>query len=444
MSDIKWKDENWKALKLCIESNNCILMLGPDVATKKVGKKSVPLTEILAKKLAKKFEAEVKKKINTSDLAQVSQYYYHLKRDRDILASEVVSFYKDGKDQNDKLHRNLADLPIHLYITTTPDKMLENALRKKKESGEREGLVVERYHFDGDNKEIVEMGTSKKPLLFYLYGTIEEPDSLMLTEDDLLDFLVNLISKKHHLPKNIRSALNDPNKTLLFLGFGFKHWYLRILFHHLRGRYSKKPSIAMEQCRSKSINDLERTVIFFQNSDYKIRIFKMELNCFVEQLKEECKDIETNVTGVRAENAPEVFISHASEDKDTAAWLSERLEESGIRPWLDKEDLRERGGEDWNKHIKDTISETDYFVVLQSIALKKKKIGYVNKEINEALDRMKEFRKGEGLKFIIPVKIEECPPLEDLKEYQTIDLIDRSNVNEVISTIKRDFEIRRR
>jgi hypothetical protein len=82
-------------------------------------------------------------------------------------------------------------------------------------------------------------------------------------------------------------------------------------------------------------------------------------------------------------------------------------------------------------------------VVLQSQALVNKTIGYVNREINIALDRQEEFQRG-TTRFVIPVKIEPCPLRDDLKHLQTIDLIDEANVKTLINTIQRDFEKRKK
>jgi hypothetical protein len=441
MSTFDWDEENWDTLIYSIRQGNCILMLGPDAAVEEVDGQPHLLTEILANQLAEKIDTETREKINPSDLAQVSQYY-SIERGRNSLEAKASSFFCERKGMNTNLHRNLAALPFYFTITTTPDNMLMEALEK-----EGKEPMIERYHFNGDNPDIVNMGSEEKPLLFYLYGTATDPGSLLLTENDLLDFLVVLISEKRPLPDNILSELHDEHKSFLFLGFGFRHWYLRLLLHVLQGRNKGSHSFAMEQFMPENSDELQRTIYFYKKSNYKINIFKGELNHFAGQLREKyLKHVSKNSTNnngtkhVLDRNAPEVFICHASEDKDYASSLYKTLAETGIRPWLDKQNLR--GGDDWNRQIEKTIQKIDYFVVLQSKALADKHIGYVNREINSALDRKKEFRKGS--RFIIPVKIEECPLLEDMHDLQTIDLTNRGNIRELTSTIKRDFAQRRR
>ena len=432
-----WEDENWEALIYAIKKNKCILMLGPDTAIEKVGGQPRLLTESLANQLAERLEPGTRKLLNPSDLAQASQYYA-IEKGRHTLEARAESFYKEKQDLCSDLHRDLAALPFYFTITTTPDSMFINALEKNKKEP-----VINWYNFNGENQGMVQMGTVEKPLVFYLYGSVSEPESLMLTENDLLDFLVALSSEKWPLPNNIRSELKNGDKSFLFMGFGFKHWYLRILLHVLQGGNKKNSrSFALEKFPPDNTADLQRTVFFFKKSDYKIHIFKKNFNDFAAQLRErfgQCSP--TVISRFEAANEPEVFICHASEDKDYAAALYEKLEQAGIRPWLDKENLR--GGDEWDRKIRDTIKQIDYFVVLQSQALANKTIGYVNREINIALDRQEEFQRG-TTRFVIPVKIEPCPLRDDLTHLQTIDLTDKANVKTLIDTIQRDFEKRKK
>ena len=432
-----WEDENWEALIYAIKKNKCILMLGPDTAIEKVGGQPRLLTESLANQLAEKLKSETRKRINSNDLAQVSQYYA-IEKGHNTLKVRAESFYKEKQDLCSDLHRDLAALPFYFTITTTPDAMLVNALEKNKKEP-----VINWYNFNGENPGMVQMGTVEKPLVFYLYGSVSEPESLMLTENDLLDFLVALSSEKWPLPNNIRSELKNGDKSFLFMGFGFKHWYLRILLHVLQGGNKKNSrSFALEKFPPDNTADLQRTVFFFKKSDYKIHIFKEDFNDFAAQLRErfgQCSP--TVISRFEAANEPEVFICHASEDKDYAAALYEKLKHAGIRPWLDRENLR--GGDEWDRKIRDTIKKVDYFAVLQTKELANKTIGYVNREINIALDRREEFQRG-TTRFVIPVKIEPCPLREDLKRLQTIDLIDKANIKTLIDTIQRDFEKRKK
>jgi hypothetical protein len=440
----------WRVLVNSILQGDCILMLGPDAATEEVDGQQRPLTEILAEELAEEISQENKGQINTSDLAQVSECYRIENKGRGFLEVMVCEFYKKRERLTNELHENLAVLPFYFTITTTPDSMFKNALE-----GRGKAPIIERYNFKGENPEMIrQMGTVDNPLLYYLYGSVDKPKSLMLSESDLLDFLVRLISRKRPLPNNIRSQLHNNDKCFLFIGFGFKHWYLRLLLHMLKGRNKERCSVAMEKYITGTPHEYKQTIFFFKNSDYNIQIFNNGLNAFVEELRaryeekyEEYKKIqgypgEEEYTAVDIdEGKPKVFICHANEDKPNAINLYRKLEKGGLKPWIDIEDLE--AGVDWDWEIETTINKKiDYFLVLQSEALAGKGIGYVNHEINIALKRQTYFKK--KYKFIIPVQINNSSRLEELEHLQTIDLTNESNIGKLVTTIKRDFEKRRR
>ena len=54
-----------------------------------------------------------------------------------------------------------------------------------------------------------------------------------------------------------------------------------------------------------------------------------------------------------------------------------------------------------------------------------------------ALDRQEKFRR--GIRFIIPVRIDDCPMPDELEHLHVIDLTDMENMKELIRTIKRDY-----
>jgi hypothetical protein len=121
-----WKKDDWDTLIYTITQKDCILMLGPDTAVETVDRQPRLLTEILANQLVQEINSETRKRINSDDLAQVSQYYA-MEKGRKKLELNVSSFYKKKKDLCSDFHRNLAALPFYFTITTTPDTMFFNA-----------------------------------------------------------------------------------------------------------------------------------------------------------------------------------------------------------------------------------------------------------------------------------------------------------------------------
>ena len=69
-----------------------------------------------------------------------------------------------------------------------------------------------------------------KPLLYYVYGTILQEETWLLTEDDFFDYLIR-VSEFRLMPSGIGEALTGGKLggSLLFLGFPLHDWKFRIL-----------------------------------------------------------------------------------------------------------------------------------------------------------------------------------------------------------------------
>ena len=86
--------------------------------------------------------------------------------------------------------------------------------------------------------------------------------------------------------------------------------------------------------------------------------------------------------------------------------------------------------------------------MLNSQALVEKKVGYVNKEIDTALDMQRYRQQGTG--FIIPLQVEGIAPENgrlDLKRFQQIPLrrgLFDDDVSQIVKTIFRDHQLRMR
>lgn len=448
MGCAEWNEENWDVLIYTINQGDCILMLGPDTSFEEINGQIRPLAEILANELANEesIKQEIKEwGIDSSNLAQVSLCYAS-KKGRNGLLTKIKSFYEKKQNLTTEFHRNLASLPFYFAVTSTPDYMFYEAL--KKVNKENKKPIIESYNFQGGKKDLVQMGTVDKPLVFYLYGIIKELQSLVVTENDLLNFIVKLVSKNPPLPGNILSELQDENKSLLFLGFGFRNWYLRILLHVLELNKKQSSSFALEQFTPQNADEFKNTIFFFSSENkFNIQICNKKLNSFAKELKERYEKLvgqrhptQAITKPTLSADAPVVFISYASEDKDYAISLYNELEKKGIKPWLDKENLR--CGDRWEEVITKAINEEiNYFLLLQSKALHSRSESVVFTELDIAKKRQTRF--AEGINFIIPVKIDDTPFMESLTKYHTIDLA-KEGIDRVIKDINRDQQLRRR
>jgi hypothetical protein len=441
MTFCRWEENDWSCLISAIRENHCILFLGPDAALLEKEGKTLSINDLIAHEFLQEIDENIRESIDCSYLPEVLQNYTVKERKgRADLIFKIKQLYEQYESFPSNFHSNLAALPFYFIITTSHDRLFRRALKGYSK-------LPSTSWYDFRNKKFCngfDIGFSaEKPLLFYMFGELKYSESLILTQENLLDFLVGINRDRIFSPALIEQ-LKDPDKIFLFIGFGFRHWYLRILLHMLNIDRKDNRSFALEDFEPRDMNELRSMVFFYKQSVCNIHLYKNDLKAFAAELRRRYEEVSTATARpipVQVEpekKRPRVFICHASENKDQASSLYKRLKKEGFEPWLDKENLR--GGDRWSDEIKSVIStEIDYFLVLQSQALENKKIGYVNREIHEALERQKDFR---GINFIIPVQIEACSHLEELKDFHTIDLADEKGFGNLCKAIRRDFRKR--
>jgi hypothetical protein len=134
-------------------------------------------------------------------------------------------------------HKVLAGLPIPIYLTTNPDRLVVDALVEAGKRPEVEVCPWTEAVARSDSIFVREPNYSpsiERPLVYYLFGRLEDPDSLVLTEDHYFDYLIGLTRNNERIPEVVRTAL--VNSALFFLGFRLDDWDFRVLFRSLMGQ----------------------------------------------------------------------------------------------------------------------------------------------------------------------------------------------------------------
>ena len=74
----------------------------------------------------------------------------------------------------------------------------------------------------------------ERPLVYHVFGILEVPESIVITEDEYFDFLAAVANSGPStplIPSVVEEAL--ANSSLLFVGFGVQDWDFRILLRGL-------------------------------------------------------------------------------------------------------------------------------------------------------------------------------------------------------------------
>jgi TolB-like protein len=103
-----------------------------------------------------------------------------------------------------------------------------------------------------------------------------------------------------------------------------------------------------------------------------------------------------------SESRKAVFISHASQDAESATRLAEALRAAGIEAWLDTSELR--GGDAWDASIRRQIRDCHLFIPIVSAETESRGEGYFRLEWKLAVDRSRLIADDQA--FIVPVAID--------------------------------------
>jgi hypothetical protein len=161
----------------------------------------------------------------------------------------------------DSVHENplllLAALPLPLYLTTCYHDFLEVALKQKAKKKPRTEIC--RWQPEALSHVPSVFATEPdydpspdEPLVYHLHGLDRYPASLVLTEDDHLDFLTNILTA---INERVMHRLNQ--SSLVVLGYSLGSWDFRVLFRGVltaRPRELWKSSVAIQL----NDNDYER------------------------------------------------------------------------------------------------------------------------------------------------------------------------------------------
>ncbi len=231
-------ERDWDVLLTRINDGKCTPFLGAGVNTSLgtgVSKGTLPLGGDVARLWSQRYDYPLQ---DSGDLARVAQYlaveYDPMFPKEQFLKEFIHDAVPPDFSQDNEPHSVLADLPLPVYMTTNYDDFMVQALHYRRKDPERRlccwNSVLRRRGLSTESQSFVSPSPAN-PLVFHLHGNDESSASLVLTEDDYLDFLANMVHAEHPLPARIQEAFAD--SSLLFIGYGFRDWSFRVLFRGL-------------------------------------------------------------------------------------------------------------------------------------------------------------------------------------------------------------------
>lgn len=233
-------DRDWTRLVEQIQSGDCTPFLGAGASST-----TMPLGSELSSQLAEQYGYPFP---DTTNLASVAQFAAVVERDAVTVKRRVANELADRglPDFSNPVqpHRLLAGHPISVYITTNYDDFMTRALQLARKDPRTH--LCPWYPGADDDPAASPLARGYQPspdipLVYHLHGSFERPPSLVLTDEDYLEFLITLAkdrasARSRLVPTQVLPAMTQ--KPLLFLGYSLRDWSFRTLFQGLRSTIS--------------------------------------------------------------------------------------------------------------------------------------------------------------------------------------------------------------
>jgi len=260
---------DWNFTLQTLQEGRCIIFLGPELFTNNQNKK---LGESLSDYLQVGKNEDIEKYYQAEELflfknngAQTKTYY------------KIKNFYQQSFPETETLLKKIAQLPASFIVNLTPDKHLVNTFQQL-------NLPVKSdfYWKNHTPKSEVKLPSIKKPLVYNLFGSIDQQESLILTHNDLFDYFSSIFGERG-LPKDLRHKIHQAH-NLIFLGIPFDKWYLQLI---LRILSLHNDSDFMRYAANESLTD---ELIELCKNQFNINFFPNNIKAFIDTLHRHCQE----------------------------------------------------------------------------------------------------------------------------------------------------------
>jgi hypothetical protein len=331
----------------------------------------------------------------------------------------VRSILKDATFEPPEALRRLAAITdFDLFVSTTFDTLLENAINLQRFDGAPSTEVL-----SYSPNRVVDLPSERdrlqRPVVYHLFGRLSASPTYVISDEDLLEFICALQSE-HLAPEKLFHELEHSH--LLFIGSNFTNWLARLFLRMAKRQRLSDPRDVGEVLADDHSSEDDRLMGFLQQVSVRTRIY-VGAERFVTELHKRWQARRKPASAPAAAGAaarflpparemPDnaVFISYAREDLYAVQLIKARLEAAGITTWFDFDRLE--SGDDYDRKIQRNIARCSYFIPVVSATTQRRLEGYFRREWSYAIDRVRNM--ADGALFILPVSIDATTAAEAL------------------------------
>ena len=412
-------EDAWDDLLNYIEERRVIPIIGPDLLRVQTDTGLRPLYVWLAEKLAARLSVDIVGLPQPLTLNDVMCCYLGQRGRREEAYTRLRSIMREVEFEPPQALRQLAQITdFNLFVTTTFDPLLENAINLERHDGQPATEVIA-YAPNRVLDLPVERSQLQRTVVYHLLGRLSASPTYVLSDEDMLEFICALQSE-HLTPEKLFHELE--HNHLLLIGSDFSNWLARLFLRMAKRKRLSDPRDVTEVFADDHTLQDGRLVAFLQQVSVRTRVYA-GAEAFVAELHARWSRRQRGVPANGSGSAPQrflpparempenaIFISYAREDLPAVQRLKSALDAAGLTTWFDLDRLE--GGDDYDRKIHANIRRCSFFVPVISATTQRRHEAYFRREWSYAVDRARNIADG-GV-FILPICIDDTPESEAL------------------------------
>lgn len=402
----------WEDLLIFVEEGRVIPVIGESVVT--FGEDDKNLYRWLATRLAEKLQVPRENLPENPSLNDVVVRHLLSGGSRNIIYTRMHRVLRDECPPPGTILRDLASISaFNLYLTTTFDPLLENALNQARYGGQSKTERRTFFPEAGEKDLPARKSDLTRATVYHLLGHVSPSPEYVVWEEDALEFVCGL---HQYMPVMEKLARDLKENGLLILGLNFSDWLVRFFL-----RITKQSRLSESRANTEVLAEgaagvvPESMVLFFGGVSRNIQVVAADAAEFVAELARRWREKHPPEEGTTSQfvlppelemPAGAIFMSYAREDEDAARRLKAGLEKHGCVVWYDRERLKPAGN--WANHLEDEVKgRCSLFLSIISRTTETAPAGYFHQERNWAAEWNSMFSQGE--EFYVPVIIDDSP-----------------------------------
>ena len=412
-------EDAWDDLLNYIEERRVIPIIGPDLLRVQTDSGLRPLYEWLAEKLAVRLSVDIVGLPRPLTLNDVMCCFLGQHGRREEAYTRLRSIMREVEFEPPLALRQLAQITdFNLFVTTTFDPLLEQAINLERHGGQPNAEVIA-YAPNRVADLPVERSQLQRTVVYHLLGKLSASPTYVVSDEDMLEFICALQSE-HLTPEKLFHELE--HNHLLLIGSDFSNWLARLFLRMAKRKRLSDPRDVSEVFADDHTMQDDRLVAFLQQVSVRTRVYG-GAEAFVAELHARWSKRQRPALRSNGGSAPQrfmppsrempenaIFISYAREDLPAVQRLKAGMDAVGLTTWFDLDRLE--GGDDYDRKIRANIQRCSFFLPVISATTQRRHEAYFRREWSYAVDRARNI--ADGGKFILPVCIDDTPESEAL------------------------------